>query len=519
MKCSIVLTTCYRHALLDLTLASIFKQNTSFDAEVIVVNDGQSEDVFNVCKKYEGKIHYIFTNNKLYRNPAFARNVGYLAARGEIIISQCDDVVHVSPNVVESLVNNLKPGTFLLAKTENWEYANDQPVNYKSDYCSLDKRQAPFFFCGAMRREDLYAVGGNDNDFVEPCYDDNWFADCIMNGSPKLKPEYSQDIICHHIFHGYPKDSHKNESASRVLYQNKVAESRQTGVWEASSGSWPMIKETIPKCMNFFWSSDRMSWLRYLTLKSFRVHNPDWEIKLFSTQTTNKYTWPTSESQDYGSYIGEDYLDKLDELGIEQVEWESPISDVSPAHACDLLQWDVLSTVGGFYSDMDILYVKPVEYERYCNVDVLYCNSRGFATIGFFGSTPNNRLFHSILCEAMSSYTGKSYQDTGAESVYRLAGLDENWGKQPRPGDFAISKFAVKYPHLQFAGLHDSVIYPFAWDELTKMWATKEKLLEETIGVHWFGGAKKSQEMNSLLTPETIHTYNSTLINHMRSLI
>jgi glycosyltransferase involved in cell wall biosynthesis len=519
MKCSIVLTTCYRHELLDLTLASIFKQNPSFDTEVIVVNDGQSDEIFNVCKKYEGRIHYYFTNNKSYRNPAYAHNVGYLAARGDIIISQCDDIIHFSPNVVENLVNSLKPGTFLLTKTENWEYKDGLPIRYKADYCSIDKRPVPYFFCGAIRREDLYAVGGNDNDFVEPCYDDNWFADCIMNGEPKLKPEYSKNIITHHIFHGYPKDSHKNENTSKKLYMSKVANAKRTGIWESSSGSWPIEKQTIPKCMNFFWSSDKMSLLRYLTLKSFRVQNPDWKINLFSTASSNKNTWVTNELQDYGSYIGEDYSDKIAELNINQIDWESPILDVSPAHACDLMQWEILSTVGGFYSDMDILYVKPINYDTYCNTDVLYCNSRGFASIGFLASTPNNRLFHCILCEAMSSFTGQSYQDAGADSIYRLAGLGNNWHHQNRPGDFAIEKFKTKYPHLRFMGLDDSTIYPFAWNELVKMWATKEKLPEETTGVHWFGGGKKSQEMNSILTPETIKNYDSTLIRYIRSLV
>lgn len=518
MKCSIVIATKDKPELLKLTLASIFKQEPSFNTEVIVVNDSICSAAFNVCSHYGKHIHYYSTGSKRYGNPAHARNVGYLAAKGEVIISQCDDVIHVSENVVENLVTQLQDGEFLLAKCENWEYANDEPATYKMDYCSVNKRSVPYFFCGAVKREDIYAIGGNDEEFTEVCYDDNWFADCLIKGRG-LKPRHSTDILTHHVAHGYPKNSHKNEPVSKKLYHDKVVNAKRTGVWQASSGPWPFNRCHIPKVMNFFWSSDRMSWLRYLTLKSFRVHHPDWEVNLFSCNTKSEKGWRSCDVQDYGEYDKVDYYSLIDKLDINKIDWIPPIDNLAPPHACDLMQWETLGECGGFYSDMDILYLKPFDYEAVKNYDVVSCHSRGFMTIGFFGSSPENLLFREVYKEALRLYTGSTYQETGAVAVYSLADMRTTWNKVLCPGDQAMRNLKKRFFCLKFLELSDKAFYPFAWNELDTLWASCKQLDADTIGIHWFGGAKKSLEINSNLTPETLHNFKGNIFDEIRKLV
>lgn len=518
MKCSIVIATKDKPELLKLTLASIFKQEPSFNTEVIVVNDSICSAAFNVCSHYGKHIHYYSTGSKRYGNPAHARNVGYLVARGEVIISQCDDVIHVSENVVENLVTQLQDGEFLLAKCENWEYTNGQPVTYKMDYCSANKRSVPYFFCGAVKREDLYAIGGNDEEFTEVCYDDNWFADCLIKGRG-LKPRHSTDILTHHIAHGYPKNSHKNEPISKKLYHDKVVNAKRTGVWQASSGPWPFNNCYIPKVMNFFWSADKMSWLRYLTLKSFRVHHPDWEVNLYSCVTDDKTSWVSGKLQSHGEHCENDYSLLVNDLDVNKIDWVPPIDNLSPPHACDLMQWEVLSECGGFYSDMDILYLKAIDYENTKNYDVLYCMSKGYMTIGFFGSSPDNRLFKAVYEEAKRLYTGTTHQETGAIAIYSLANLHATWNKIHHPGNLAITSLKEKYPYLKFLQLQDNTIYPFAWNELDSLWTSINPLNVDTVGIHWFGGAKKSLEINSSLTPETLPQFKGSIFNEIRKLV
>lgn len=271
----------------------------------------------------------------------------------------------------------------------------------------------------------------------------------------------------------------------------------------------------IPKVMNFFWSDSPMSWLRYLTLKSFRVLNPDWEMKLYTCATTGSTTWRSGETHDQSAYTGIDYLPLVTELGVQVIKYTLPIKGLlPPAHTCDICQWDILRSVGGFYSDMDILYVKPFDYKKYCGFDVLYCLSKGYMTIGFFGASSNNVLFDLIYNEATTSYNEREYQTTGVDAILRLTGIK----RVPDSGTYAMNKFIQTYSHLDFVQLKDQVIYPWPWDKLDSLWSMCNPVPDKTIGIHWFGGAPLSQEMNLKLTPNNVRDMPCTMSNSILSL-
>jgi len=532
MKCSIVITTFDKPESLDLVLTSIYKQEPNFDWEVIVVNDGPADKTVEVCLKY-AKLYlnftYEYTRNSEYRNPVFARNVGYRKAKGDIIICQCDDVIHISPGVIERLVVELREGEFLLSKTENHHYNGEgKSIRYIGDYCSPNKRPVPFFFCGSILREDLYAVGGNDEDFKTVCYDDNWFADCIMNGL-KLKPRHSSDIITHHMSHKGVKFGRVEEAPSRKLYASKVKEARSIGVWQAASGPWKYepfkdktkcIPNCIPKCMNFYWASDKLSWIRYLTLKSFRIHNLDWDIKLYTSDIKcSNQGWKSKEIQDCGEYTGKDYWNQVESLDIEIIDYEAPIDNLAPAHASDFFQWELLSTEGGFYADMDILFLKPIPYEKWKNNDTVYCLSRGYASIGFFGSTPNSLLFRHVLCQALSGYNGAAYQNTGAEAFYRAGGLGRSWAGHKRPGEVAMAMLRNKFKSLKYEEVQEKSFYPWAWNEVDRIWMEINVIPNNCIGIHWFGGTPKSQMMNNSITPSNVTEIKNTFTKYAQYLL
>lgn len=253
-----------------------------------------------------------------------------------------------------------------------------------------------------------------------------------------------------------------------------------------------------------------MSWLRYLTLKSFRVLNPDWGMRLYRCKTTNSATWGSREVQDTSTYKGTDYLSRVSELGVLIIDWESPIQELlPPAHTCDICQWDILRSTGGFYSDMDILYVKPINYAEYGGSDVIYCLSQGYMTIGFFGASENNLLFDAIFNEAVTSYNKHEYQTAGADAVLRMVGAN----RRPGSGTYAFDLFAKMYPRLKFLQLLDQVIYPWPWDRLDSIWGRVTPIPSTTVGIHWFGGAGLSQDMNILLTPDNVRNVKCTLTN------
>lgn len=86
---SVIIPTFNRAALLPDALASVQAQN--YDAlQVIVVDDGSTDNSAEVLRSLDGKLEYIYQRNQ---GPAAARNTGLCHARGEwIAFLDSDDV-------------------------------------------------------------------------------------------------------------------------------------------------------------------------------------------------------------------------------------------------------------------------------------------------------------------------------------------------------------------------------------------------------------------------------------------
>lgn len=238
---SICIATYNKPDILRAVLLSVFRQQptTKIPFEVIVADDGPGEiHAAQVCKDFP-EVKYLWTGRDAanYRNPSVARNVSYRAARGEIIICQSDDVVHVSSDAIDRLAM-VERGTFNIATVFNVAPITREPVDHPVYEFTGPGNRRPLFFLGSLRREDLYAVGGNDEDFVAPAFEDDWFADCLVNGRGLLA-NYRSDIIGHHLHHERPRDLVHLVRPSQKLYLEKCMMAR-AGVkkWEASGGPW-----------------------------------------------------------------------------------------------------------------------------------------------------------------------------------------------------------------------------------------------------------------------------------------
>lgn len=193
MKCSVCIATYNKAGYLDATLHSIFSQTVHFAWEVIVCDDGSRDDTAKVCSNYD--LQYIRLNEPRERNPAPARNAAYRAARGKIIITQSDDVMHRDADTIRRLVESLGEGEFVLATVFN----HDARTGLRQVYVGEGRRE-PLFFLGALWRRDLYAIGGNDEEFIDLGSEDNWFADCLTLGL-KLKWRILPEVVGLHQDH------------------------------------------------------------------------------------------------------------------------------------------------------------------------------------------------------------------------------------------------------------------------------------------------------------------------------
>lgn len=508
MRVSVCMATRNKADVLDRVLSSIRTQSVPFDYEIIVADDGSTDHTVQVCAKHGARCVYL--DNARYRNPARARNDAYRLARGEIIIAQSDDVIHHSPNTIRLLAENLRPASVLIATVLNMN-ADGSPCNNPFHVYSGPKQPRAFFFLGALWRSDLYAFGGNDEGFTEPCWDDNWFQDCILRGR-KLSICYQEDVIGHHQSHSFPEGSHQNADVSKRYYYLRRRAAEKENRFVSPGGPWPETWPTIPKRMSFFWAGKKLSWLRYLTLASFRKWHPDWEMVLYRADAGDAATWRSSEREDCTDYDGPDYSDRLSTLNLRIVPWTCPVPNTSAAHACDLCQWEILSgDGGGFYSDMDIFWVQKLPEEVVCEADAVFCLSQGYMTIGFMGASPRSPLFATIGRRAEKSYDPRQYQSTGAGAIYDETGIGRTWTRDKEPGRVAVNALRDRFPSLRFRELPSITIYPFPYTDTARIFDSRTDLPAGTIGLHWFGASDASQQWNRLLTAENWRDHPNTL--------
>lgn len=249
----------------------------------------------------------------------------------------------------------------------------------------------------------------------------------------------------------------------------------------------------IPKVLYLYWGGQPLSWLRYLTAKSFNKHNPDWQIKVYyPTEPTDHVSWESEENP--LEYKGKDYFQHLEEIAellpfdMKKVGMDNRASEV---HKSDVFRLWVLHQFGGVYSDFDIIYTKPIPVfdER-----VYYHDKEDYYAVGFLAAKKNDPLYKELLNTA-PLITANKYQVFGATM----------WGNKLTEEPEGIN-------------LPKNFIYSYDWTDVKGLFTKNKKLPKDAVGVHWYGGSAIAREWENDLTPENVHEYDTTITNLIKEL-
>ena len=103
MKFSLIIPVYNSEKFLSKLLDSIFSQNYG-NYEVIVVNDGSTDNSESVIKKYENddRLKYIYINNS---GPGVARRIGFNNATGKLLFFIDSDDYLPNCDVLEKIAN------------------------------------------------------------------------------------------------------------------------------------------------------------------------------------------------------------------------------------------------------------------------------------------------------------------------------------------------------------------------------------------------------------------------------
>lgn len=271
--------------------------------------------------------------------------------------------------------------------------------------------------------------------------------------------------------------------------------------------------KNIPQTMFFYWGAPKISFMRICGLISFAALNPDWKtVLMVPSHLHNKRTWTSKEHRN--RYQGPNHHALLEaaaakyNIEIQTVDMEryDLPNDMSEVHKSDFLRLAKLADEGGFYSDTDIVFFRPISQLQVNTVGNakatnLFChNARNRVHyVGFFGSSPDNQIFKDLASRAHAriklGHQKMPYQEIGCKLFERLMPWEKMKKRYPDCHSINMSTHEVyAYDHKGFKALYQKgKVDPSKWDF--------------GIGIHWFGGHPSSASVETNLQPPNVAQY------------
>lgn len=139
----------------------------------------------------------------------------------------------------------------------------------------------------------------------------------------------------------------------------------------------------IPHIFNVYWDNFPKSYLNLLTIKSFIYYHPAWKINIF-INSNDIY----NECKYLSSLINNKKINiinvKFNDLRIKKSN----------------IKWYILSTMGGIWSDLDIIYLNSIHNILDQSLDsniILFDSPNDYYTDGFYASNQNNKIFTDMI--------------------------------------------------------------------------------------------------------------------------
>jgi len=260
----------------------------------------------------------------------------------------------------------------------------------------------------------------------------------------------------------------------------------------------------IPIEFGLWWSGSKLSYLRYLTFKTLRHFHPDAQIILYVGSKSKKdgYKWNVEQQDFESSDITRDYLGQLKDLNVEviKVDW---FSQYPSNYQSDFFRYWFLQS-GGFYLDCDQIILKSFEsLPRDCrNCDFIYSGYKAatcgyYTPVGLLGASGKSKLVRYMMQVLPKVIDLNNYNSAGPfalRDVLQSTKLEDKLFNAP-------SKYFYPVPE----SIYVNNIYDGAF-----------VVPEESISIHWFGGAPLSQDFNKKYDEKFAKTSNDTISKFLR---
>jgi len=273
----------------------------------------------------------------------------------------------------------------------------------------------------------------------------------------------------------------------------------------------------LPKNIYFYWGNKTMSFFRYMSLYSFKKFNPDWNVILIKRKNPIiiSFEYPWEERLDSLYFKGEDCFNLVNELDItiEYFEDEYPKIaelDLSENHISDLLLFKILGEKGGIVSDTDILFYKPINYEKIKNVDI--------GLISFKGYPKEDYIPLSFMLGRSNKFFKEMYERFKSKINLKV------WDNSPSLMD-SFKQIKNKFKNLNVVRLPSHLVFPFSetekepYEYFKEMFENNAKIPKDSIGMHWYGANSNSQRFNNILTKDNYENSDNTICKIIQEML
>jgi SAM-dependent methyltransferase len=245
---------------------------------------------------------------------------------------------------------------------------------------------------------------------------------------------------------------------------------------------WHLHK--IPRILHVYFGGDKVSYLRYMTVKTFVNLNRDWQVRFYYPRFPQPLKSWVSFEQKY-LFEGEDYFEQLKKLPIKMIPFDFTTigvdNSLSEVYKSDYLRWYLLSTVGGLWSDMDILYFKPMNSLPFntpdnVHIDTGVCICRYGHSIGFMLASKENLYYSYVWKRTKQAWNASNYQSIGSILSNRLF-----------PTVAAIQRVL---PQLNPVNIPMDVVYAYDAARIHDIYKSTNlgRFTNHSIGLHWYAG-------------------------------
>lgn len=281
----------------------------------------------------------------------------------------------------------------------------------------------------------------------------------------------------------------------------------------------------IPNRAMFYWRGGCLPWLRYNTLWSFRKLHPDWEMRLFwgGSQPANpNQRW--EESQDWmGSLeLGRDYLPDVAALDVKIEHWRCPVEypNATPVHENDLCRWGALSQFGGWFFDLDILFVDAMATLKVDpGAEVAFIPARDWIPTGFMGAAAGNQFTPAMYSAALAAPDKTRYRACGSEAIARVANLPQaaaGWGQHTRTD--LTRNLLVAFPGVSWQFISQAAAYRWEWFDANMIFSGSDSVLSSTVAIHWYGSQRVAQRNLRKLSEQNYRQFPMPLTDYVKNL-